>query len=257
MGFSKLFFCSLIFILCVLNLSIHSIAYASSNNITRDAYFQENGRICLTPYSPSQSPSPSSSIGEGRALHNHPIRFLDPCTNSNASFICRFSFYITSFSGSSSSSPLDISDDHIGVDINSVMSFTPVDSTLMGFDSKNGKRKTVWIEYIDSKKMVKVWVSYTKSRTIRPILATHIDLSMCLDGFMFIGFSASNGEGSAQLVVAKWRFRTYGFLPSSNSSDTRVEGGGFMRVTDYVVKNGTAELPSTELAFLVLVLVLI
>ncbi|KAI3841692.1 hypothetical protein MKW92_033605 [Papaver armeniacum] len=297
MGFSKLFFCSLIFIVCISNLSIHSLAYVSINNITLlgDAYFQENGRICLTPYSPS--PSPSSSIGVGRALYNHPIRFLDPSTNSNASFICRFSFYITPFSDSSSSPPLfgdgltfiitskkyilgsgfgymglsnetsqeeggmyiavefdtsfdpsleDISDNHIGIDINSVMSFASVDSTSMGFDLKNGKRTTVWIEYIDSRKMVKVWLSYTKSRTIRPILATHIDLSMYLEEFMFIGFSASNGKGSAQHVVEKWRFRTYGFLPSVNSFDTRVEGGCFMCVPDDVVLNDSAETPSTR-----------
>ncbi|RZC67549.1 hypothetical protein C5167_011238 [Papaver somniferum] len=297
MGFSKLFFCSLIFIVCISSLSIHSVAYVSINNITLlgDAYFQENGRICLTPYSPS--PSPSSSIGVGRALYNHPIRFLDPSTNSNASFICRFSFYITPFSDSSSSPPLfgdgltfiitskkyilgsgfgymglsnetsqeeggmyiavefdpsfdpaleDISDNHIGIDINSAMSFASVDSTSMGFDLKNGKRTTVWIEYIDSKKMVKVWLSYTKSRTIRPILATHIDLSMYLEEFMFIGFSASNGKGSAQHVVEKWRFRTYGFLPSVNSFDTRVEGGCFMCVPDDVLPNDTAQTPSTR-----------
>ncbi|KAI3926662.1 hypothetical protein MKW98_014309 [Papaver atlanticum] len=299
MGFSKLFLRSLIFIVCILNLSIHSVAYVSINNITLlgDAYFQENGRICLTPYSPSPSPSPSSSIGVGRALYNHPIRFLDPSTNSNASFICRFSFYITPLSDSSSSPPLfgdgltfiitsypetvgnrngymglsngnsqeksgvyiavefdtsfdpsleDISDNHVGIDINSVMSFASVDSTSMGFDLKNGKRTTVWIESIDSKKMVKVWLSYTKSRTIRPILASHIDLSMYLEEFMFIGFSASNGKGSAQHVVEKWRFRTYGSLPSINSFDTRVEGGCVMCGPDDGGPNSTSRLPSLQ-----------
>ncbi|KAI3947870.1 hypothetical protein MKX01_034535, partial [Papaver californicum] len=156
----------------------------------------------------SSSLSPSSSVGVGRALYSHPIRFLDPSTNSNASFISSFSFYVTSFSDSSSSPPLfgdgltfvitsnrytvgngfgymglsnqtsqedgmyivvgfdtsfdpnleDISDNHIRIDINSVMSFSSVDSTSMGFNLKNGKRTTVWVEYIDSKKMVKVWL---------------------------------------------------------------------------------------------------
>ncbi|KAI3913355.1 hypothetical protein MKW92_030623 [Papaver armeniacum] len=300
MGFSKLFFCSFIFIVCISNLSIHSVAYVSINKITLlgDAYFQENGRICLTPYSPSPSPSPSSSIGVGRDVYNHPIRFLDPSTNSNASFICSFSFYITPFSDSSSSPPLfrdgltfiitskkyilgsgfgymglsnETSQEEGGVyiavefdtsfdlriDINSVMSFASVDSTSMGFDLKNGKRMTVWIEYIDSKKMVEVWLRNTKSRTNGPILATHIDLSMYLEEFMFIGFSASNGKGSTQHVVEKRRFRTYGFLPSTNSFDTRVEDGCFMCVTDDVVKNGSAGSPSNEIAFLVLVLVVI
>ncbi|KAI3987831.1 hypothetical protein MKX01_020945 [Papaver californicum] len=267
MGLSKSFFCSLVFILCILNLSIHSVAYVSINNITLlgDAYFQENGRICLT-----SSSSPSSSIG--------------------------FSFYVTPFSDSSSSPPLfgdgltfittsnpytvgngfgymGLSNQtsqedgmYIAVefdtriDINSVMSFASVDSTSMCFDLKNGKRTT----------MVDVWLSYTKSRTIRPILATHIDLSMYLEEFMFIGFSASNGKGgSAQHVVEKWRFRTYGFLPSTNSVGTTIEGGCFMCVPDDVVLNDTAELPSkrskkSELAlgfggaaFLVSVLVVI
>ncbi|KAI3926619.1 hypothetical protein MKW98_014266 [Papaver atlanticum] len=140
----------------------------------------------------------------------------------------------------------DISDNHIGIDINSVMSFASVDSTSMGFDLKNGKRTTVWIEYIDSKKMVKVWLSYTKSRTIRPILASHIDLSMYLEEFMFIGFSASNGKGSAQQVVEKWRFGTYGSLPSINSFDTRVEGGCVMCGPDDGGPNSTSRLPSLQ-----------
>ncbi|XP_058740624.1 L-type lectin-domain containing receptor kinase S.6 [Vicia villosa] len=39
---------------------------------------------------------PSSTSGTGRAFYLYPVRFLDPLTNSTASFSCRFSFSIHS-----------------------------------------------------------------------------------------------------------------------------------------------------------------
>ncbi|XP_044510991.1 L-type lectin-domain containing receptor kinase S.6-like [Mangifera indica] len=68
-----------------------------AENITLygDAYFRDNA-ISLTQnlncHSPSSSSSPS--LGVGRALYLSPIRFLDPTTNTTASFSSKFSFSI-------------------------------------------------------------------------------------------------------------------------------------------------------------------
>ncbi|KAI3846053.1 hypothetical protein MKX03_029085 [Papaver bracteatum] len=247
MGFSKLFLCSLIFIVCILNLSIHSVAYVSINNITLlgDAYFQENGRICLTPYAPSPSPSPSSSIGVGRALYNHPIRFLDHKSLSAASFRTSFTFFITPSPSSSFTSPIfgdslslsltsnvledgngvskynkkkgkffsiefDIDSNYIRIDINSIVSFALVDLNSVGLDLRNGREATIWFEYLSSRKMVKLWLSNTKSRTIWPILESRVDISEHLEEFMFVGFTALNAKvGSARHIVYQWGLRTY------------------------------------------------
>ncbi|KAI3832329.1 hypothetical protein MKX03_028081 [Papaver bracteatum] len=119
----------------------------------------------------------------------------------------------------------DLSDNHIGIDTNSVISYPAVDSTAMGFDLKNGKRNTAWIEYLDTEKLIKVWLSYdTQAKPIRPIISTRMDLSGYIDELMYIGFTASNGEiGSAKHLIDNWEFKTV--FPPFDSVHTRVQGG--------------------------------
>ncbi|KAI3961246.1 hypothetical protein MKW92_004214 [Papaver armeniacum] len=119
----------------------------------------------------------------------------------------------------------DISDNHIGIDTNSVISYPAVDSTVMGFDLKNGKKTTAWIEYLDTEKLIKVWLRYdTQSKPIRPIISTRVDLSGYIDELMYIGFTASNGEiGSAKHFIDNWEFET--FFPPFDSVHKRVQGG--------------------------------
>ncbi|KAI3934504.1 hypothetical protein MKW92_031298 [Papaver armeniacum] len=256
MSSSKSLICLLVILLCVLSSAFNSVADIPTNEITLlgDGYFQENGAIFLT-----SSLSSSSSVGVGRAIYNHPIRLRLSSWNSTASFVSSFTFLITPTltSDSSSSPPLfgdgltfvitdqpntvtngfavkfdtsfdpsleDIRDNHLGIDINSVLSVESVNSsTTMGFVLKNGKRTTAWIEYDDSEKILKVWLSYTNSKPVQPILATHCDfsnVSMYLDEFMFVGFTASNRKGtSAKHVIENWVFTTD--LPPFGS-DTRV-----------------------------------
>ncbi|KAI3963981.1 hypothetical protein MKW92_037442 [Papaver armeniacum] len=143
----------------------------------------------------------------------------------------------------------DISDNHIGIDINSVMSFASVDSTSMGFDLKNGKRTTVWVEYIDSKKMLKVWLSYTLfGRPVQPFLSSYMDLSTYVEELMFIGFSASNGGGSAKHIVHNVEFETY--PPPFNSCisfRTRVKDGCSAGVNDEGRGNGIGPMSTGKL----------
>ncbi|KAF8405859.1 hypothetical protein HHK36_007937 [Tetracentron sinense] len=241
-----------------------STPFAPTNNITLlgDAYLR-NGAISLTqelgclPF--------SSSCGVGRAIYAYPIRFLDPKTNSTASFFCRFSFsmipspspslpfgdgltfLITSNASAISSSsgymglpnpttntqesfiavefdtgydPFlgDLNGNHVGLDINTVISFASIDAVSKGIDLESRKSMTAWIEYRDTEKMILVWVGYSRFRPLSPILAAQIDLSKQFREFMHVGFSASNGRGSALHLVERWRFRTFGF-----PSDT-VEG---------------------------------
>ncbi|KAI3925608.1 hypothetical protein MKW98_001462 [Papaver atlanticum] len=117
----------------------------------------------------------------------------------------------------------DISDNHIGIDINSVFSYPTMDSTPMGFDLKNGKRTTVWIEYLDVENVFNVWLSYNDSKSSRPTLATRMDLSNYIDELMFIGFSASGERGTAEHIIHNWEFETY--FPPFHSVHTSVKGG--------------------------------
>ncbi|XP_026431939.1 L-type lectin-domain containing receptor kinase S.6-like [Papaver somniferum] len=79
----------------------------------------------------------------------------------------------------------DISDNHIGIDVNSVFTYPTMDSTPLGFDLKNGKRTTVWIGYQDEEKVLNVWLIYNDSRNSRPTLAARMDLSIYINELMF------------------------------------------------------------------------
>ncbi|CAL1362976.1 unnamed protein product [Linum trigynum] len=239
-----------------------------SHNLTfyGEAHFR-NGAISLTQdrrlCSSSRSPSPSAAADVGRALYSRPFRFLDPKTNTSASFSTRFifsiihqsplcppasdglAFLITSSPNSFSLSPgfmglpgpalnprdsfvavefdthydaslHDPSDNHIGVDINSVVSSATAPAASGGIDLRSGKEITAWIEYSDPEKSVQVWLSYSQSRPPNPILVAKLDLGEHFKEFMFVGFSASNGRGgSAVHLVSHWRLNTNGYLSSA------------------------------------------
>ncbi|XP_019442083.1 PREDICTED: L-type lectin-domain containing receptor kinase S.6 [Lupinus angustifolius] len=260
---------------------LSSLSSSPSQNITLfgEAFFSDNNSITLTKQLPTCLSS--SSSGVGRAFYVNQVRFLDPITNSTASFSCKFSFSIlsssscpssdgiaflissttdfttlsqgyiglpsppplftqdSSSSSSSSSSSFavefdtsvdnslgDINDNHIGIDVNSVVSFATVDAISHGIDLKSGRVITAWIEYRDAIKMVRVWVSYSYStRPSTPILASNVDLSDKFNEFMHVGFSASNGQGSSFHIVDHWQFKTFGYDSHSVSPMDMVEEG--------------------------------
>ncbi|MCL7025742.1 hypothetical protein MKW94_017970 [Papaver nudicaule] len=90
---------SLILFIFVLFFAIRSVDYVEdfvrNTVLLGDASTDDNGTVFLT------SPSPSSS-SVGRALFAHPIRFIDPSTNTTASFVAQFTFTILPFPSSSS-----------------------------------------------------------------------------------------------------------------------------------------------------------
>ncbi|KAL3845418.1 hypothetical protein ACJIZ3_002821 [Penstemon smallii] len=120
----------------------------------------------------------------------------------------------------------DINGNHVAIDLNSIRSLDSVDRV----DLKDVKRKTVWIEYRDSEKIVRVWVGYSeKIMPQSPVLELQIDLSNKLKEFMHIGFTASNGKGSSIHIIDQWRFKTFlGFLPSTMPMDVVEEGDCLM-----------------------------
>ncbi|XP_052190550.1 L-type lectin-domain containing receptor kinase S.6 [Diospyros lotus] len=236
------------------NVTLSGDAHFTNNSITLTQELN-----CISSH--SNFPPP---FGIGRAFYVLPIRFLDSSTNATASFSCRFSFqiipssfcpfgdglafFITSdpdsvgLSGGSMGLPEqdsylavefdtsfnpslgDINDNHVGIDVNTVESLYSIDLFQKGISLKSGKQITAWIEYIDSEKVIRVWLGYSKLKPRTPLLVAPIDLSNHFEEFMHIGFSASNRGGSAIHLVEGWRFKAYGLVPSVMSMET-VEAG--------------------------------
>ncbi|GMN47004.1 hypothetical protein TIFTF001_016192 [Ficus carica] len=120
----------------------------------------------------------------------------------------------------------DINGNHIGIDIDTAVSITSVDVVPRGMDLKSGREITAWIEYRNAMGMIRVWAGYSSIRPPNPVLVAQIDLSNVLKEFMYVGFSASNGQGSAVHVVKKWWFKA--FRRSPVSVDVVEEGDCFI-----------------------------
>lgn len=119
------------------------------------------------------------------------------------------SFLAVEFDTSFNANLGDINENHVSVDFNSLLSVATVDSLARGIDFRSGRKMSVWIEYSHSEKVIRVWVGYYGFlRPLSPLLVGNVDISKNFKEFMHVGFSASNGRGSAFHVVDEWRFRT-------------------------------------------------
>lgn len=107
----------------------------------------------------------------------------------------------------------DPDENHVGLDIDSLISIKTVNSMLRSIDLKSGNLITAWIDYLNEKKKLEVFLSYSSFKPDEPLLNVDIDLSDYLKEFMFVGFSAST-EGSTELhYIENWSFQTLGFRP--------------------------------------------
>ncbi|XP_010102091.2 L-type lectin-domain containing receptor kinase S.6 [Morus notabilis] len=180
----------------------------------------------------STIPSPLCSPGDGMAFlispHAADSFFSDAIGNiglPRPALTVQDSFFAVEFDTSFDPLLGDVNGNHVGIDINTAVSIAAVDVVPRGIDLRNGREITAWIEYRHAMRMVRVWVGYSSIRPPNPLLVAQIDLSNVLKEFMFVGFSGSNGQGSAVHIVDKWRFKT--FQPSLVSIDT-FEGDCFI-----------------------------
>ncbi|GAA0148652.1 hypothetical protein Leryth_005709 [Lithospermum erythrorhizon] len=104
----------------------------------------------------------------------------------------------------------DPDENHVGLDIDSLISIKTANPMLWGIDMKSGNLINAWIDYKNGDKKLEVFLSYSSTKPVSPLLMVDIDLSEYLKEAMFVGFSAST-EGSTELhYVDNWSFRTIG-----------------------------------------------
>ncbi|OVA10820.1 Protein kinase domain [Macleaya cordata] len=131
---------------------------------------------------------------------------------------------------------------HIGLDIDNLISIKTADPNTQEVDLKSGKMITAWIDYENDQKMLKVWLSYSNFRPEKPVLSVEIDLSKYFKEFMYVGFSGST-EGSTELhFIEDWTFQTFGFLPVSvrpHSQPHNVSANALTVIPEISVSNST------------------
>ncbi|KAG9151480.1 hypothetical protein Leryth_015085 [Lithospermum erythrorhizon] len=112
----------------------------------------------------------------------------------------------------------DISDHHVGVDLNSLHSNASVNasyyldgnSTRQDLNLQTGKTILAWIDYDSSALELNVSLSLSAKKPKISILSYHVDLSPFLDEFAYVGFSASTGLLASSHYVLGWSFKMNG-----------------------------------------------
>ncbi|XP_023766644.2 L-type lectin-domain containing receptor kinase VIII.1 [Lactuca sativa] len=179
--------------------------------------------------------------GAGGVLYNKPVRFKRPGTTIPASFTTFFSFAVTNLNPGSIGGGLafvispgdedtgdaggymgiptgaiaiefdtlmdvefkDINGNHLGVDLNSMISADVADLDSINIDLRSGDQVNSWVEYNGTTQQLNISISYSNVKPSTPVLSVPMDLNKYVNEFMFIGFTGST-QGSTEVHSVEW-----------------------------------------------------
>ncbi|XP_030941609.1 L-type lectin-domain containing receptor kinase S.4-like [Quercus lobata] len=114
----------------------------------------------------------------------------------------------------------DINDNHVGIDISNLVSNIVKPAAYYNTTSKNDKNTIflrsgypiqVWIDYNSQEMLINVSISpLGMPKADWPLISYPVDLSLVIDDYMYVGFSAATGAISATHNVHGWSFRIGG-----------------------------------------------
>ncbi|KAA8516531.1 hypothetical protein F0562_016963 [Nyssa sinensis] len=110
----------------------------------------------------------------------------------------------------------DINGNHVGLDLNSMVSTQVGDLETIGVDLKSGDLVNSWIEYSGSTRVFNISVSYSNLKPKEPLLSFNLDLDQYVNDFMFVGFSGST-QGSTEIHSIEWWSFSSSFDTNSKS----------------------------------------
>lgn len=97
----------------------------------------------------------------------------------------------------------DINGNHVGLDLNSMVSSQVGDLGAVDIDLKSGDLVNCWIEYDGSSRVFNISVSYSNLKPGDPLLSFPLDLDQYVNDFMYVGFSGST-QGSTEIHSVDW-----------------------------------------------------
>ncbi|CAO2162775.1 unnamed protein product [Urochloa humidicola] len=117
--------------------------------------------------------------------------------------------------------PYDPDDNHVGLDVNSVVSVATAPLSPLGIEISPEKpvNYTVWVDYDGAARRVAVFMSVTgKVKPPRPALAAPLDLAAVAAEWSYFGFAASTGRKYQLNCVLAWNM-TVDKLPCDDDGD--------------------------------------
>ncbi|KAJ1686503.1 hypothetical protein LUZ63_017893 [Rhynchospora breviuscula] len=119
----------------------------------------------------------------------------------------------------------DISDNHVGINLNSMVSNASANASYYGDDGtkfnltlQSGNTIQAWVEYAGDQKLVTVSLSPFSSKPKKPTLSYSVDLSPIFMDKMYVGFSASTGLLASSHYIFGWSFKMNGAAKSLDLS---------------------------------------
>ncbi|XP_034895888.1 L-type lectin-domain containing receptor kinase SIT2-like [Populus alba] len=121
----------------------------------------------------------------------------------------------------------DINNNHVGIDVNSLISIESAPVTYFSDEEKKNKSLTlisghvmhVWIDYDEAEKLLNVTVApVTRTKPTLPLLSTPLDLSSVMLDSMYVGFSSSTGAVASSHYILGWSFNRGGQAQSLDVS---------------------------------------
>ncbi|KAF5750375.1 L-type lectin-domain containing receptor kinase VIII.1 [Tripterygium wilfordii] len=113
----------------------------------------------------------------------------------------------------------DINGNHVGLDLNSMVSPQVGDLGAVDIDLKSGNLVNAWIEYNGSSRVFNISVSYSNLKPKVPFLSFPLDLDQYINDFMYVGFSGST-QGSTEIHSIEWWSFSSSFESSNSGSDS-------------------------------------
>lgn len=112
----------------------------------------------------------------------------------------------------------DMNDNHVGINLNSLISNASASAGYFGGNSSEKQNLTLksgipilaWIDYDSVKNLINVTISPNSSKPNLPILSFPVDLSPIFEEFMYVGFSASTGLLASSHYILGWSFKING-----------------------------------------------
>ncbi|KAH6797707.1 Concanavalin A-like lectin protein kinase family protein [Perilla frutescens var. hirtella] len=114
----------------------------------------------------------------------------------------------------------DINGNHVGLDVNSMVSTQVADLETVGVELKSGDLINSWVDYSGSTQSIKVYVSVANSKPNEPVISANFDLGEYIaSDSMFVGFSGSTQASTETHTIEWWSFRSsFDETPSPNSA---------------------------------------
>ncbi|XP_057984181.1 L-type lectin-domain containing receptor kinase VIII.1 [Malania oleifera] len=97
----------------------------------------------------------------------------------------------------------DINGNHVGLNLNSMVSSQVVDLEAREIDLKSGNLVNAWIDYDGPSQVFNISVSYSNLKPREPLLSFDLDLVQFVNDLMYVGFSGST-QGSTEIHSIEW-----------------------------------------------------